>query len=137
MSYQALLGLQAQHDRPGTGGDDDRVGGVRWLGDLRVADPDAEWALAEVHLGHLGGDDLRSEAGGLGAHVGHELRAHNPLREAGEVLHLGGQHELATRLVAGRRRLSLDHQRSQVGTGGVNGGRQPGRTGSNDDDFVV
>ena len=66
-----------------------------------VADPDLERALAEVDRGDLRGEELGAEAGGLLAEVHHQLGAHDALGEAGEVLDLGGEHQLAAGLVAG------------------------------------
>ena len=42
VSDESLLGLQAQHDRPGTGGHHHGVGRVGRLGSLRITDPDLE-----------------------------------------------------------------------------------------------
>lgn len=49
----------------------------------------------EVHGDDIVGDELGAEALGLGAHVVHELRAHDPVLEAREVLHVGGVHQSA------------------------------------------
>ena len=73
------------------------------------------------------GEDLGAEALGLLPEVHHELGAHDAVGEAGEVLDVGRQHQLAARLVAGRRRLALDDQRAEVGPGGVDGRGEPGR----------
>ena len=43
------------------------------------------------------GDELGPEPLGLGAHVVHEIRAHDALAEPREVLHLGGVHQRPTR----------------------------------------
>ena len=59
-----------------------------------------------------------------------------PSTKPGVVLDLGGEHELATGLVAGRRGLAFDDQGGELGPGGVDGRRQPGRTRPDDDDLV-
>ena len=56
--------------------------------------------------------------------------------EAGEVLDLGGEHELAAGLVGGGGRLALDDQRGEVGPGGVDGGGEAGGAGPDDDDVA-
>ena len=58
-----------------------------------------------------------------------------PFDESGVVLHLGGEHQLAAGLVAGRRGLALDDQGGELGPGGVDGRGQPGRARSDDDDL--
>ena len=93
----------------------------------------SERPLAEVDGGDLLGEVLGAEASGLVPHAHHQLRAQDALGEAGEVLDLGGEHELAARLVARRRGLALDHERRQVGPGGVDGGGEAGRAGADDD----
>ena len=67
----------------------------------RSRDPDPERAAREVDRGHLLGEELGAEAGGLLPEAHHELGAHDALGEAGEVLDLGGEHQLAAGLVAG------------------------------------
>ena len=49
----------------------------------------------EVDRYDVVGEQLGAEALGLRAHVVHEVRAHDPVGEAGEVLDLGGGHERA------------------------------------------
>ena len=88
-------------------------------------------------LADLLGADLGAEAGGLLPEAHHELGAHDALGEAGEVLDLGGEHELATGLVAGRRRLALEQQRLEVGAGGVDRGGQAGGARADDDDLAL
>ena len=56
-----------------------------------------------------------------------------PSTKPGVVLDLGGEHELAAGLVAGRRGLALDDQGGQLGPGGVDGRGQAGRARSDDD----
>ena len=133
---EALLGLEAQHERLGAGGDDHGFGDVGGLG-IGVADPDLERALGEVDLGCLHREDRRSEAARLGPEVDHELGARDALGEPREVLDLGGQHELTAGLIARRGRLALQDDGVQVGPGGVDGGGEPRRARPDDDDFAM
>ena len=71
----------------------------------------------EVDRGDVVGDQLGAEALGLLAQVVHQLRAHDAVGEAGEVLDLGGVHQRA----AGGDR-ALEDQRLEVGAGGVDRG---------------
>ena len=80
-----------------------------------VADPDLEGPGREVDAADLGRAQLGLEAQGLGPHHAHELGAHDPVDEAGVVLHVGGQHQLAPGLVAGRGGLALDDQGLRAG----------------------
>ena len=82
----------------------------------------------EVDRGHVVGDQLGAEALGLLAQVVHQVRAHDAVGEAGEVLDVGGVHQGA----AGGHR-ALEHQRCQVGPRGVDGGGVAGRAGADDD----
>ena len=65
-----------------------------------VADPDLEGPGRQVDAADLGRAQLGLEAQRLGPHDAHELGPHDPVDEAGVVLDVGGQHELARR--AGR-----------------------------------
>ena len=112
--------------------DDDRVGGVQV-----VAHPDLERALGEVDRGGLGGEELGAEAAGLLAAAHHQLGAHDALGEAGEVLDLGREHQLAAGLVARATRFALDDEGSEVGAGGVDRSRQPGRARADDENRMV
>ena len=133
---QPALVLEAEHQRLGAGGDDERPGPVGGLRGVGVADPHAEGPGRQVDPGDLLGADVRAEPQGLLPEAHHELGAHDPLGEAGEVLDLGGQHQLAAGLVGGGRRLALDHQGGEVGPGRVDGRGEAGRAGP-DDDHVV
>ena len=70
----------------------------------------------EVDLVDVGGDELGAEALGLLAELRHELGAEDPVGEAGVVLDVGGEHQLAAGADA------LDDERVQVGAGGVDRG---------------
>ena len=72
---------------------------------LGVADPDAERRSREIDPVDVGGDELGAEALGLLAELHHELGAEDAVGEAGEVLDVGGEHELAAGADA------LDHER--------------------------
>ena len=128
---QSCLGVEAEHQGPRPGGDDHRAGAVH-----RAVDVDLERADVEVDRGRLLEDQLGTEALGLLAEVLHQLRPLHATGEPGEVLHLGGEHELAARLVAGARRLTLEHERREVGAGGVDRRGQPGWAGPDDDDVA-
>ena len=94
-----------------------------------LADPDALRVRGEVDAIDVGRDELGAEADGLLAELGHELGPEDPLREAREVLDVGGEHQLA----AGAD--PLDHERVQIGPRRVDRGGETGRPGSDDDDF--
>ena len=126
MPRQLLLPLDVQLPVAGTGRDDDRPGEV----DVALGD-DALGVGGQVHLGHVFGHQLRAEPLGLLAHGVHQVRALDPAGEAGEVLHVGGVHE---RAASGNR--ALENERLELGTGGIQRGRVPGGTRSDDDDVV-
>jgi hypothetical protein len=95
--------------------------------ELVVPDEDPEGPLGEVDLGDVVGDELGAEALGLGAEFLHELGAHDPVREAGVVLDVTGDHELAAEGEP------LDDERFQVGPGGVERSRVSGGAAADDD----
>ena len=103
-----------------------RVGGV-----LVVLGPQPERRCAEIDLGDVDEVQHRAEALGLQAEVLHQFGPHDPLREAGVVLDLGRQHQLAAVQVPG------EDDRREVGAGGVDGGGQAGRAGTDDCDGAV
>jgi hypothetical protein len=126
---QTLFGFEAEHQGLCARADDHRMRPV-----LGVVHPDLERALAEIDAGDLLGDDLGPEPQGLLAHAVHQLGPHDALRKTGEVLDLGGEHQLSAGLVARAGRFTLDEQRGQVGPGGVDGGGEAGRARTDDDD---
>ena len=71
----------------------------------------------------LGAEILR-----LLLHVLHQVGTVDAFGKAREILHQGGERELAAGFVA------ADHQRLQIGAGGVDGGRVSGAAGTDDDD---
>ena len=75
--------------------------------------------------------DARADMLGLRLHLLHQPRALDRLGEAGIVLDVGGDHELAARLEA------RQQQRLQHRAGGVDRGRVAGRPGPDDDDALV
>ena len=66
---------------------------------------------------------------GLFLHLVHQPGALDGVGEAGIILHLGGDGELAARLDAG------DQGRLQHGARGIDGGGAAGRAAAQDDDF--
>ena len=129
---QSLFGLESEHQALSTGGNDHRVGGVHVAVHMN-----AQWALAELDLGRLGGEERGTETGRLFFESTHEFGAHDSLGESGEVLDLGREHQLSAGLIARTRRFAFDDERREVGSCGVDGGGESGRTRSDDDDLVV
>ncbi len=104
-----------------------RVGG----GALVAVGDDPEGAGREVDRVDGLEPDLGAEAPGLLAHLFDQLGPEDAVREAGVVLDLGGDGELAAGLRA------FEHDRRQVGAGGVERGGQPGRAGAENGETVV
>ena len=123
---QPRLAVEAEPQRRRAGGDDHGLGAV-----FGAARPDAERPLGEVDAVDVDVDEARAEPLGLGAHRGHQVGALDAVREARVVLDVAGQHQLA----AGRG--ARQHDRLEVGAGGVDRGGQPGRAGADDDDLRV
>ena len=101
---ELLLRRQSQPQGRCAGGDDDGVGEV-----LVLADPDAERARAEVDAGGVLLEDVAPKRVRLLAELLHQLRPLDAVGEAGVVLDVRGDHELAHRHVAG------DDERLEVG----------------------
>ena len=72
--------------------------------------------------------DLRAEAPRLLAHLVDQLGALDAVREAGVVLDLGGDGQLAAGLAA------LEDERREAGAGGVERRGEPGRAGTENGD---
>src|SRR5207248_2768301 len=85
-----LLRLDPEPARARARGDDHGARGV-----LVVADVDPEGLLRQVDLRDVVGDELRAEALGLAAEVGHHLGPHDPVGVAGVVLDVAGDHQLS------------------------------------------
>ena len=95
---------------------------------LVVADEDPlDAAVGELDAVGVVGDEAGAEALGLGAELVHHLRAHDPLGIARVVLDVGRVLELAAPLEA------LDHERLEVGAGGVERRRVAGGAAAEDD----
>ena len=123
---EALLPVDAQVPVLRAGGDDDRAG----LVDV-VRGGDALDIALQLEGGDVLVADVGAEALGLLLHLGHELRAHDALDEAGVVLHLGGVHQGT----AGSHRTGQD-DRIELGAGRIDGSCVAGGTGADDDDVV-
>ena len=122
---ELLLARDAQVARGGTRGQDDSAGTV-----LLAVDVHLLFLAAKVDALDELGAQVRAELLGLLAHIRHQIRAHDALGEAREVLNLGGVHQLAAKLV------TLKHQGLKLGARRVQGGGVAGRPGA-DDDHVV
>ncbi len=120
---EPLLGREAQPDRRRPGCHDDGLGAV-----LHAARPDPERAAGEVDAVGLDVEDARPEALCLLAEAEHQLGTLDPVGEARVVLDVGRDRELAAGLVAGQ------DDRREVRPGRVDGGRQAGRAGAQDQD---
>ena len=134
MAEKSVLTWDVEHEGSCPRGDDHAVSDIGGLA-VGVTDPCPERSSREVQLGDLGDLEIGPEAGCLGSDVGHELRTRDAVREAREVLDVGGQHQLATRLVRRRGGLALDHDWAELGTGGVDGSGQAGGARSDDQDL--
>jgi hypothetical protein len=89
-SLKCLLGRKPELSCARAGGDDDRLGAV-----LLVTHVHAERPLGEVDARHVVRDELRPEALGLTAEVGHHRRPDHALDVARVVLDVARDHELA------------------------------------------
>ena len=107
-------------------GQDDRVGGV--LAVVGAHDLDV---AAQLEPGHVVGDQFGAEAFGLGTDLAHQVRAHDAVGEAREVLDVGGVHQCAAVLAA------LEHQRLEIGPRAVERCGIARRAGADDDHLAV
>ena len=89
-----------------------------------------------MHL-HLVDAQVGAEAQCLRAHVGHQFGTGDCFGEAGIVLDVGREHELTARLIGRRGGFAFDDDGVQLGSGAVDGGREPGRARSDDQDASV
>lgn len=96
--------------------------------------PDLEGVRTQVDSLDVGADDLGAETNRLAFEELHQLRTRNAFGEAGIVLHISRDHQLAAGDSAPDQ--PLDHHGLQVGAGGVDRRGVPGRTRSDDDQLV-
>ena len=87
--------------------------------------------LAEVDRIGVSLNQARAPAHGLGLHPVHQVGAQDPIGEAGEILHIGGCHQLAAGDAA--RLETRDQQGAEVGPGGIDGCGVAGGPGADDD----
>src|SRR5207249_6520031 len=124
---------QSQPPRPRAGGDDERLRAHLALVEREQERPPGKLGLAGGPRGELG-----AEARRLPPEAVHHLRAEDALGEAGVVVDVGRQHELAAGHVGGiLARAALDDQRLEVRARRVERGGQAGRPGPQDDDPVL
>lgn len=138
-----LLTGEVEATSVGASGDDDGVSSVSGLvgGTVTPFRPQLEGSLGEVDLGDGLGDNLRTEANGLLAHVLHQLSTANAVRETGEVLDVGG----GGKLTAGGGAVSqhtLIEDGLEFGAGEVDGRSVGGGAGADDcvtrlDSYIV
>ena len=110
----------------GAHGEDHGAGAVGVLADDDLVDV----AVGQLQLGDVVGDEAGAEALRLLAEVIHHLRPHHALGVAGIVLDVGRVLELAAPLEA------LDHERLQLGAGGVESSGIAGGAAADDDQFL-
>ncbi len=94
--HEFLLGGQAQVHCGRTGGDDERIGGVRAL----VADH-RDGRILESRRVNVVEDDLGAETLHMLLEALHQLRPLNARRVRGPIIHIGGCHQLAALSEAG------------------------------------
>ncbi len=133
LGAEVLLALEPQPVGRRSGGDDHCVGPISGV----CVSDQYEGTCGQIDPDHVLRADPDVEAQGLIAEGLHHHLPVDPLREAGVVLHLGGVHQLSTRdHPAGCRDRPFQHQRFQVGPGGVDGRRPASRPRSDDGDFL-
>ena len=123
---EALLARDTDLAGCGARGEDDRLGLVHGA----VTQRDLLHVARQVELDDVLVEDLGPELLGLLLHLGHELGAHDAFGEAGEVLDLGGVHELTTGLDGTR-----DEERGEVRARRIDRGGEARRAGTDDDDL--
>ena len=123
-----LLGGKIEPLGLSAGGDDQRLGKI----DLAGFAFEPERTCRQVDLGDMVIDDAGADMLGLLLHLLHEPGALDDIGEAGIILDIGGDGQLAAGLDA------LDHDRLQHGARGIDCSRVSGGAGTDDDDaFVV
>src|SRR5699024_6490763 len=110
----------------GTGRNDH---GVRVVG--LITRDDLLDRFGQVDLGDVLRDEFGTETLRLFTEVVHEVRSHDAVGEAGVVFDIGRVHQGST---CGDG--TLEHQRTQFGTRGVDGRGIPGGSGTDDDDIA-
>ncbi len=123
VALEFLLGRQLQPTRLSAGRDDHAVCEVVVAG-LAV---EPERPLREIDLAHVVADELGPDMLGLLLHLLHQPGALDDVGEAGIVLDIGGDGELAAGLDA------LNQDRLQHGAGGIDRSRIARRPGTDDD----
>ena len=106
------------------GGHDYSTGGIR----IPAVQHNMLGIALHICADHVVIDDFGAETLSLLAHGIHEIRAHDAVREPGEVLHFSGIDQLS----AGRERPGNDH-RMIPGAAQINGRSVAGRPGTDDD----
>ena len=120
-----LLAGNVQVARGGAGSQDHRTGLI-----LLAIGPHLLDLAGQVDLLHVLLTQVSAETLGLGAHLFHQIRAHDALLESGKVLHLGGLHQQSAVLHA------LENHRVQLGACRVYSSGVTRRAGTDDDDVV-
>ena len=123
LALHMLLGRDIEPARLGAGRDHQ---GIAKIDGAAVA-LEPERPLGEVHLRNMVPFHLRADMLGLLLHLLHQPGPLDDVGEAGVILDIGGDGELAAGLDA------LDNDRREAGAGGVDGGGQPGGAGAEDD----
>ena len=125
MAHQLALRPQAQQPRRSASGYDQRL---TFVG--RLSPDDHEGAAAQVHIGDRAGLEFGAKARGLLAHILDELRPQDAIGKARIVFDHGRESQLPPGFVA------VNHERLQVGAGGVDGSGEPGTAAADNDDVV-
>src|ERR1700722_3985722 len=125
ITHQAFFRFDSEQFGGRAGRDDHRLG----LDHFAIGDQ-LERTLPEAHLGHRAAHETRAEAGNLAPEDVHHLGALDAVFEAGIILDLGGDSELAAWLVP------LDQERTQIGAGSIQRRSESGGTGSENYDFI-
>ena len=92
---------------------------------MYVSGPLLEGAFRKLDSAYLLRSQFSAKPFRLRNERSHQLGAHDAMRETRIVLHIGRQHEQATRLVAARRWLPLKEHRRHSGPCAVDGRSQP------------